>query len=157
MYADRPRNTWRHRDREVAMTSETLDIENVISAGRGHGWTGAPIGTTIGHMHLHVGSLQEADAFYHRGLGFDKTVWTYPGALFFSAGGSRHHLVRTPGPLGLRQQTIRRACSSGSSSSRAKRMPLQRLAAFVLRAIGPRMEVWFDHDRSLGNAAPHYK
>ena len=101
VYADRPRNTWRHRDREVAMTTEALDIQAVIAAGRDHVWNGAPIGTTIGHMHLHVGNLEEAEAFYHRALGFDKTVWSYPGALFFSAGGYHHHLganTWSPGP-----------------------------------------------------------
>jgi catechol 2,3-dioxygenase len=46
----------------------------------------------MGHVHLHVGDLGAADAFYHRALGFDKTVWSYPGALFFSAGGYHHHL-----------------------------------------------------------------
>jgi catechol 2,3-dioxygenase len=101
VYADRPRNTWRHHDRELAMTTDPLDLKNVIAAGRGNVWNGLPIGTTIGHMHLHVGSLEEAEAFYHRALGFDKTVWSYPGALFFSAGGYHHHLgtnTWSPGP-----------------------------------------------------------
>ena len=92
VYADRPRNTWRHRDRELSMATDPLDIETVIAAGRGHVWNGMPDGTTIGHMHLHVGNLEEADAFYHRGLGFDKMVWSYPGALFFAVGGYHHHL-----------------------------------------------------------------
>ena len=55
----------------------------------------------MGHMHLHVGNLDTAEAFYHRALGFDKTVWSYPGALFMSAGGYHHHLgtnVWSPGP-----------------------------------------------------------
>ncbi len=101
VYADRARNTWQHRDRELAMTTASLDIDDVIAAGGDHRWNGAPIGTTIGHIHLHVGSLEAADAFYHRALGFDKTVWTYPGALFFSAGGYHHHLgtnTWSPGP-----------------------------------------------------------
>jgi catechol 2,3-dioxygenase len=46
----------------------------------------------MGHVHLHVGSLEQAEAFYHRALGFDKTVWSYPGALFMSAGGYHHHV-----------------------------------------------------------------
>jgi catechol 2,3-dioxygenase len=46
----------------------------------------------MGHVHLHVGDLERAEAFYHRALGFDKTVWSYPGALFLSAGGYHHHL-----------------------------------------------------------------
>ena len=52
----------------------------------------APAGTAIGHVHLHVGDLAEAERFYSAALGLDKTVWTYPGALFLSAGGYHHHL-----------------------------------------------------------------
>lgn len=92
VYIDRPRETWQHLDRELAMATDPLDIQGVIAAGRGEPWTGAPQGTTIGHVHLHVGSLDGAEAFYHRALGFDKTVWSYPGALFMSAGGYHHHL-----------------------------------------------------------------
>lgn len=103
VYADRPRDTWQYRNGELVMTTESLDIASVIDAGGGEPWNGAPLGTTIGHVHLHVGSLEAADAFYHRALGFDKTVWSYPGALFFSAGGYHHHLgtniwAAGPGP-----------------------------------------------------------
>lgn len=92
VYADRARETWRHRHRELAMATDPLDIDGVIAAGGGTPWDGAPAGTTIGHVHLHVGNLDLAEAFYHRGLGFDKVVWSYPGALFLSAGGYHHHL-----------------------------------------------------------------
>jgi catechol 2,3-dioxygenase len=101
VYADRPRDTWQHRDRELAMTTDPLDITSVIAAGRDETWDGAPTGTTMGHVHLHVGNLNQAEAVYHRALGFDKTVWSYPGALFLSAGGYHHHLgtnVWAPGP-----------------------------------------------------------
>ena len=92
VYADRPRNAWQQHGRELVMTTESLDVGGLLSAaGDGH-WTGLPAGTTIGHMHLHVGSLEEAEAFYHAALGFDKMVWSYPGALFLSAGGYHHHL-----------------------------------------------------------------
>ena len=74
VYADRPRDTWQEHDRELAMTTDPLDIRSVIAAGRGKVWTGAPEGTTMGHVHLHVGSLEQAEAFYHRALGFDKIV-----------------------------------------------------------------------------------
>jgi catechol 2,3-dioxygenase len=93
VYADRDRATWQHHGRELAMTTDSLQIQSVIAAGRGEAWRGAPEGTTLGHVHLHVGNLGEAEAFYHRGLGFDKTVWSYPGALFMSAGGYHHHLA----------------------------------------------------------------
>jgi catechol 2,3-dioxygenase len=51
-----------------------------------------PAGTVLGHVHLHVGDLERGAAFYHQGLGLDKVVWNYPGALFMSAGGYHHHL-----------------------------------------------------------------
>jgi catechol 2,3-dioxygenase len=51
-----------------------------------------PAGTTVGHVHLFVGDLGRAESFYHAALGFDKVVWSYPGALFLSAGGYHHHL-----------------------------------------------------------------
>jgi catechol 2,3-dioxygenase len=92
VYADRPRAAWRYRDREVEMTTEPLDLRSVVAAGGGEPWTGMPAGTTMGHVHLHVGDLAEAEAFYHRGLGLDRVVWSYPGALFLSAGGYHHHL-----------------------------------------------------------------
>jgi catechol 2,3-dioxygenase len=83
------------------MTTDPLDLESVIAAGRGETWTGTPGATRMGHVHLHVGRLDQAEAFYHRALGLDKTVWSYPGALFMSAGGYHHHLgtnVWSPGP-----------------------------------------------------------
>jgi catechol 2,3-dioxygenase len=101
VYADRPRSTWRQTGRELAMTTEALDVRDLVAAGGAQVWQGAPEGTSIGHVHLHVGNLDAAEAFYHAALGFDKTVWTYPGALFFSAGGYHHHLgtnTWTPGP-----------------------------------------------------------
>jgi len=92
VYADRPRDTWRHSGRELSMATIALDAPAVAEAGGGEAWTGVPAGTVLGHMHLHVGNLEEARAFYHEGLGFDVVVWSYPGALFFSAGGYHHHL-----------------------------------------------------------------
>jgi catechol 2,3-dioxygenase len=43
-------------------------------------------------VHLYVDDIAKATAFYHDALGFDKVVWSYPGALFMSAGGYHHHL-----------------------------------------------------------------
>jgi catechol 2,3-dioxygenase len=92
VYADRPRVEWQSRGRELLMRSDPLDARSLAAAGGGEPWAGAPAGTVIGHVHLHVGSLSEAEAFYHRALGLDKVVWSYPGALFLSAGGYHHHL-----------------------------------------------------------------
>lgn len=92
VYADRPRGAWRQRDRELVMTTDPLDVGNLIAAAGDRPWEGMPAGTTIGHVHLHVGRLDDAEAFYHAALGFEKMVWSYPGALFLAAGGYHHHL-----------------------------------------------------------------
>jgi catechol 2,3-dioxygenase len=93
VYADRPRSVWRVQpDGQLFMTTAPLDTRSLLQAAAGEPWTGAPAGTVMGHIHLHVGNLDEAAAFYHVALGFDKVVWGYPGALFFSAGGYHHHL-----------------------------------------------------------------
>lgn len=92
VYADRPRGQWRHEGRQLVMATEPLDLHDLVRAAGGAPWTGMPAGTVIGHVHLFVGDIEAAAAFYHAALGLDKVVWSYPGALFLSAGGYHHHL-----------------------------------------------------------------
>jgi catechol 2,3-dioxygenase len=92
VYADRPRETWKKADRQLAMAADPLDAEDLLAAGGDAPFTGLPAGTVIGHVHLHVGDIERASHFYHEGLGFEKMVWSYPGALFLAAGGYHHHL-----------------------------------------------------------------
>jgi catechol 2,3-dioxygenase len=92
VYADRPRGTWRRIGRELMMATDPVDFADLIEAAGDERWSGMPAGTTMGHLHLHVGSLEGAAAFYSEGLGFDRMVWHYPGALFLAGGGYHHHL-----------------------------------------------------------------
>ena len=92
VYADRPRSAWKWEGRELRMDTVPLNAPDLLREAGGAPWTGMPAGTTIGHVHLHVGDLEQAAAFYHEALGLDKVVWSYPGALFLSAGGYHHHL-----------------------------------------------------------------
>lgn len=92
VYADRPRSSWRMQGQALAMATDPLDLEDLIRAGGDEAWRGAPPGTRVGHVHLHVGDLERASGFYHAGLGFDRIVLDFPGALFLSAGGYHHHL-----------------------------------------------------------------
>jgi catechol 2,3-dioxygenase len=91
VYRDRPRSSWSHVNGQIEMASVPLESESVLAAADGP-WTGMPAGTTMGHVHLHVADLDTASRFYHDALGLDRTVWSYPGALFLSAGGYHHHL-----------------------------------------------------------------
>jgi catechol 2,3-dioxygenase len=92
VYADRPRTEWSMHGREIAMATEPLNLRALMRAAGSEPWNGMPAGTTIGHVHFHVSTLDAAEAFYHSAIGFDKVVWSYPGALFFSAGGYHHHV-----------------------------------------------------------------
>ena len=92
VYADRPRDAWRYDELQIYMTTEHLDTASLIRAANGERWMGMPRGTVLGHVHLYVDDIDKAAAFYHDALGFDKVVWSYPGALFLSAGGYHHHL-----------------------------------------------------------------
>jgi catechol 2,3-dioxygenase len=92
VYADRPRETWRRVGRELMIATDPVDFAGLAAAGGDVPWSGMPAGTQIGHVHLHVGSIDEGAAFFSEALGFDRVTWRYPGALFLGAGGYHHHL-----------------------------------------------------------------
>src|ERR671920_1258612 len=53
VYADRPRSTWRRVGRELMMATDPVDVGGLLQAAGQETWTGAPAGTTVGHVHLH--------------------------------------------------------------------------------------------------------
>jgi catechol 2,3-dioxygenase len=92
LYRDRPRDEWRYEQGELQMATLPLDLEGVLAelpVGDDHGMDAA---TRMGHVHLNVADLEEAERFYVGELGFDVTVRGYPGALFVSSGGYHHHI-----------------------------------------------------------------
>jgi catechol 2,3-dioxygenase len=92
IYADQPPESWVHRDREIVGRVDPLEIDDLVTLGEHFVWTGMPADTRIGHVHFFIGDLDEGARFYHAGLGFDKVGWSFPGALFVSAGGYHHHV-----------------------------------------------------------------
>jgi catechol 2,3-dioxygenase len=94
LYTDRPRSQWVWRNGQVAMRTEPLDLKGLVAAAK-EAPAGAPGSPDVdmGHIHLHVSDLAEAERFYHEFLGFAVTQRSYPGALFFSAGGYHHHIA----------------------------------------------------------------
>ena len=105
VYADRPRDAWRYDELQIYMTTARLDTSSLIRAAKGEQWTGMPPGTVLGHVHLYVDDIDKAESFYHDALGFDKVVWSYPGALFMSAGGYHHHLGTNTWAAGVPRAT----------------------------------------------------
>jgi len=104
LYADRPRSDWIRRGGEYHITTLPLDLDDLLSEAAGARGLGGGAGeapappphvdarATVGHVHLRVGSLERAEDFYVRRMGFEVTARGYPGALFVSAGGYHHHL-----------------------------------------------------------------
>ena len=94
VYADRPPGTWSWRNGTVAMSTDPLDAQSLM-ASAGEDNTDAPRlpdGTVVGHIHLRVGNLADAEVFYRDALGLDVTC-RYPGATFYASGGYHHHLA----------------------------------------------------------------
>lgn len=93
IYRDRPRDEWRtDASNNIEMATLRLNLKEVLDSGAGEDWNGMPEGTTIGHMHLHVGNLKRAEEFYADTLGLDIMVRYGGAASFLSAGGYHHHL-----------------------------------------------------------------
>jgi catechol 2,3-dioxygenase len=93
LYTDRPRSQWPLKNGLLAGATKPLDIQNLrAESGSVDPPTEAPPGTDIGHIHLHVAGLAEAERFYHEYFGLDVTIRELPGALFFAAGGYHHHI-----------------------------------------------------------------
>ena len=91
VYADRPVARWRDAAGDIQMTTEPLDVQDLLAAGEGS-WTGFPEQGSIGHVHLQVGDTKAADGFYRDIVGFDIAA-DYPGASFYGSGGYHHQLA----------------------------------------------------------------
>ncbi|HET9739600.1 MAG TPA: VOC family protein [Solirubrobacteraceae bacterium] len=93
IYRDRPREQWEYEpDGQLRMGTVALDIQDIVAEMPADEDSGMPDGTIMGHVHLHVSDLGEAEAFYVDRLGLDVTVRGYPGALFVSHDGYHHHV-----------------------------------------------------------------
>jgi len=93
LYADRPRAQWRWQNGQIAMVTTPLDLENLLATVTDRpATTTPPAQVDLGHIHLHVVDLAAAERFYSEFLGLAVTQRSYPGALFFAAGGYHHHI-----------------------------------------------------------------
>jgi catechol 2,3-dioxygenase len=106
--ADRDRSVWRYEGQEIVSETNPARLNELLSLADRQ-WTGVPEGTTLGHVHLYVGNLDEASAFYHAALGMDFVTWRFPGSLFVSAGGYHHHVGLNAWASGARQASAQDA------------------------------------------------
>ncbi len=93
IYRDRQPEEWTmFPDGTVQMATEGLDLQALYDSAEKGKWDGMQDGTAIGHIHLQVGNVPEAEAFYRDVLGL-KVMARYPGASFFATGGYHHHIA----------------------------------------------------------------
>ena len=94
LYVDNDRSEWVYKNGQVQMDTLPLDpngfLQENLSGAYGQASTDAA--AKVGHVHIQVGDLDSARAFYVNALGFE-TMLDYPGALFVSAGGYHHHMA----------------------------------------------------------------
>ena len=136
IYRDRPRDEWPIVDGQLRMGADPLDFDGAACREPGRDGRGARRRrTVIGHVHLHVSRLDDAERFYVDVLGFELMQRYGPSALFVSAGGYHHHIgLNTwagvgappppPGAIGLRhfarQLPTRRRASGRRTRARRR-------------------------------------
>lgn len=107
LYWDRDRSEWSWTHGSIEMATLFLDPNDFLRQHLNEG----PVSEEkkVGHVHLSVGSVETAEEFYVKMLGFEKTLDWNGQALFVSVGGYHHHMAmnvwRSRG-AGKRQLTL---------------------------------------------------
>jgi catechol 2,3-dioxygenase len=91
LYRDRPRSEWKWNGDTIQMASLPLDVDDVLAAAD-RAFDGAPRGTRIGHLHLKVSDIAQAEAFYGDVAGFSVMTRFGSSATFLAADGYHHHI-----------------------------------------------------------------
>lgn len=96
LYWDRARTDWSWVHGQIEMATLYLDpngfLDEHLSEEAAAGST-AQDPASVGHVHLSVGDVATARAFYVDALGFDETAGLGDQAVFVSAGGYHHHMA----------------------------------------------------------------
>ena len=90
--ADRPREEWPEH-LGYAGGPKPLDIDDLLATVQGEDYPEhVGTGLRMGHLHLHVGDIEQGLAFYRDTIGFEQQALIAGSAAFVSAGGYHHHL-----------------------------------------------------------------
>lgn len=94
IYRDRPPEEWPRQNGRLQMNTQPLDLQSLMGElnGRSPQWQGLHPDTKMGHIHLHIRDLDEAEDFYCNKLGFERIMRYGAAAGFVSAGGYHHHI-----------------------------------------------------------------
>lgn len=116
--ADRPRERWGDLGDPTALGGpQPLDMQSLMALVEGaEPLSHADRELSVGHVHLHVGDVERALAFWRDLIGFE-VMTRFPSAAFIAAAGYHHHLglntwrgegvpPMPDGRVGMRQWTI---------------------------------------------------
>lgn len=115
--ADRGRERWGDLGNPASIGPAPLDLQGLLALSEDEEPRGqVDPDVVVGHLHLHVGDVGRALAFYRDLVGFE-VMTQFPGAAFIAAGGYHHHLglntwrgegvpAAPPGGVGLRRWTV---------------------------------------------------
>jgi catechol 2,3-dioxygenase len=95
LYRDRPQSEWpRDEQGELDMTTDPLNLDQLVFELKGklEDWRGIDPQTRVGHVHLQVSSIPEAERFYTEVIGLDLQQRYGAQAAFLAAGGYHHHV-----------------------------------------------------------------
>lgn len=96
LYWDRPVDEWPAPvpGALVPMVTLPVDLQDLVSDGRGESAVGASVtaGTDMGHVHLQVSDVEQTARFYVDEVGLDLTARLGAEAAFLSSNGYHHHL-----------------------------------------------------------------
>ena len=96
LYWDRARTEWSWMHGQIEMATLYLDPNAFLQRAphrRGRARRDGGDAASVGHVHLSVGDVATARAFYVDALGFDETAGLGNQAVFVSAGGYHHHMA----------------------------------------------------------------
>ncbi|MCR2808226.1 MULTISPECIES: VOC family protein [unclassified Microbacterium] len=96
LYWDRDRTDWSWVHGQVEMSTLYLDPNAFLGRHLTEEAAEARVtqdAASVGHVHLSVGDVATARAFYVDALGFDETLSVGDQAVFVSAGGYHHHMA----------------------------------------------------------------
>jgi catechol 2,3-dioxygenase len=117
VYRDRERDEWQHLpDGSLKMAVMPLDLRVLYDEAKKGSWRGMAADAVMGHIHLQVSDIPQAERFFRDVLGLD-VMASYPGATFFASGKYHHHVganvwnsrdqsKRQSGMAGLRSYTV---------------------------------------------------
>lgn len=140
IYRDRKQQEWPTLDGRLQMNTLPLDLQGLLGElnGRTPAWDGLPSGTKMGHIHLHIRDVDEAEAFYCDVLGFDRIMRYGPSAAFVSAGRYHHH-------IGLNTWAGRGAPPSPAGAVGLRHYQILLPSAEALTAVQARLEAHGTH------------